>query len=481
MENNLLTVFYFPEFLLTSGCLILLLTSVFLRQEVFKKISFLSIILLFIVGLFVFKDNTFSFAFYNSLFKSSQFILFFKILIIFGSIASISISINFFNDLKLNRFEIPLLILFSTLGMMVLISANNLMSMYLGIELQSLSLYVIAAINRDSLQSSESGVKYFVLGALSSGILLYGCSLIYGFTGTTNFDEIKFVLLELEKLNLGILFGLIFVIIGLAFKISAVPFHMWTPDVYQGAPTAITAFFAIVPKLAGIALIYRFCLEPFGGFIDEWRQIIIFLSIGSMFVGAIAAIAQTNLKRLLAYSSIGHTGYILIGLASGNTAGIKGLLIYITIYLLMNIGIFSVILSLKIKDRYVEHLNDLSGISKKKPIFSLCIAIMMLSLAGIPPFAGFFGKFYIFIAALKSDLIFLAVLGVIASVISAYYYLRIIKIMYFEESTLNYQSYLSKKAALILFISIIVVSLFILYPSLLIDISSQVSSTFFEL
>ena len=250
MENKLLTVFYFPEFLLTSGCLILLLIAVFLRQEVFKKISFLSIVLLFVVGLSVLKDTTLSFAFYNTLFKSSQFILFFKILIILGSIASISISINFFNDLKLNRFEIPLLILFSTIGMMVLISSNNLMSMYLGIELQSLSLYVIAAINRDSLQSSESGVKYFILGALSSGILLYGCSLIYGFTGSTNFDEIKLTLFELEKLNLGILFGLIFVLVGLAFKISAVPFHMWTPDVYEGAPTAITAFFCNCSKIS---------------------------------------------------------------------------------------------------------------------------------------------------------------------------------------------------------------------------------------
>ena len=312
MVNKLLTLFFFPEFLLTLGCLILLLISLYLKQEVFKKISLLSIILLFAVGLSVLKNNALSFAFYNILFKSSQFILFFKILIIIGSIVSISISINFFNDLKLKRFEIPILILFSTLGMMVLIASNNLMSMYLGIELQSLSLYVIAAINRDSLQSSESGVKYFVLGALSSGILLYGCSLIYGFTGSTNFDEIKSALFGLEKLNLGILFGLIFVLVGLAFKISAVPFHMWTPDVYEGAPTAITAFFAIVPKFAGIALIYRFCLEPFGEFIDEWRQIIIFLSIASMYVGAIAAIAQKNLKRLLAYSSIGHTGYILI-------------------------------------------------------------------------------------------------------------------------------------------------------------------------
>ncbi len=390
MENSLLAIFYFPESLLAIGCLIIILIALFIKKESFKKISFLSIFLLLLVSFSVLKNASWSFAFYDIFFKSSQFIVYFKILIILGSIASISISINFFNDLNLNRFEIPLLILFSTLGMMVLISSNNLMSMYLGIELQSLSLYVIAAINRDSLQSSESGVKYFVLGALSSGILLYGCSLIYGFTGTTNFDEIKIILIELERLNIGILFGLIFVLVGLAFKISAVPFHMWTPDVYEGAPTAVTGFFAIVPKLAGIALIYRICLEPFIFFIDEWRQIIIFLSIASMYVGGIAAIVQKNLKRLLAYSSISHTGYLLIGLASANSLGIKGLIIYITIYLLMNVGIFTIILSLKINDRYIEYLSDLSGLSKKKPIFSLCIAILMFSLAGIPPFAGFF-------------------------------------------------------------------------------------------
>ena len=353
------------------------------------------------------------------------------------------------------------------------------MSMYMGIELQSLCLYVIAAINRDSIKSSEAGVKYFILGALSSGILLYGCSLLYGFTGSTNFDEIQIILLDVQKLNLGILFGLIFVLVGMAFKISAVPFHMWTPDVYEGAPTAITAFFAIVPKIAGILLIYRFCLEPFGRFLDDWRQIIIFLSIASMFVGAIAAIAQNNLKRLLAYSSIGHVGYLLIGLASSNSDGIKGLLIYITIYLFMNIAIFALILSLKTKDRYLEFLSDLSGMSKKKPTHSFCIAIIMLSLAGIPPFAGFFGKFYIFISAIKADLIYLAVLGVLASVISAYYYLRIIKILYFDESVIDYQSNLSKKSIFVLFISMVVISLFILYPSLLINITTQISLSYF--
>ena len=332
---------------------------------------------------------------------------------------------------------------------------------------------------RNSLKSSEAGVKYFVLGALSSGILLYGCSLIYGFTGSTNFIEIYLSLIEFEKLNYGILFGLIFILVGLSFKISAVPFHMWTPDVYEGSPTAITAFFAIVPKIAAIILIFRFCLEPFINFINEWRQIIIFLSIASMFVGSIAAIFQKNLKRLLAYSSIGHIGYILIALASANIEGIKGLIIYSTIYLLMNVAIFTIILSIKIKDRYIEMINDLSGISDKKPIISLCISIIMFSMAGIPPFAGFFGKFYIFVAALESNLLYLAILGVIASVISAYYYLRIVKVMYFENSNFEYSLIFSKKANLILILSIFAFTFFIFYPSLLIDLSVQISNSYF--
>jgi len=355
------------------------------------------------------------------------------------------------------------------------------MAMYLGIELQSLALYVIAAIKRDSLQSSESGIKYFVLGALSSGILLYGCSLIYGFTASTNFDDIFLTISSLDKLNLGIIFGLVFILIGLAFKVSAVPFHMWTPDVYEGAPTSVTAFFAIVPKVSAVALIYRFCLEPFGDFYKEWSQIIIFLSIASMFLGAIAAIRQTNIKRLLAYSSIGHVGYVLIGLASSNAAGIKGAVIYMLIYVFMNIAIFTVLLSLKFEDKYIEKISDLSGLSKTKPVFSICIAIIMLSLAGIPPFAGFFGKFYIFISAIEAKLIYLAVLGVLSSVISAFYYFRIIKVMYFDDlKILNHQSNITTKSSLILFLSMMVITLFIIYPSLIINIGTNISIDFFN-
>ena len=472
---------FFPEFIFPIGIILILLISLFSEKNVFSVSSNLSIILLIILAIMVYMNVENSLFYFNNFFSKSLFINFFQIIVLLGSVATIVISNNYFKDLKLTKFEIPILILFSTFGMMIFISSNDLMSMYIGIELQSLALYVIASINRDSLKSSEAGIKYFILGALSSGILLYGCSLIYGFTGTTNFNEIYLQINSLEKLNLGIIFGLVFILAGLAFKISAVPFHMWTPDVYEGAPTSVTAFFAIVPKIASVALIFRFCLEPFAEFYSSWRQIIVFLSIASMFLGAISAIKQTNIKRLLAYSSIGHVGYILIGLASANILAIKGIIIYSSIYVLMNIAIFAIILSLKINNAYVEKISDLSGLSKSKPFYSICIAIIMFSLAGIPPFAGFFGKFYIFLAALDSQLFYLAILGVIASVISAFYYLRIIKIIYFDNLTEdNYSINISNKASIILFVSVICISGFIIYPSILTNIASDVSIEFFN-
>ena len=481
MENNILYLLLFPEFIFLIGIILILLIGLFKTKNVFSTTSNLSVILLIVVGIIIFIDKNTSYAYFYNFFNESVFISFFQILVIAGSISSIIISSNYFKDLKLLRFEIPILILFSTLGMIVLIGSNNLMSMYLGIELQSLSLYVLAAIKRDSIKSAESGIKYFVLGALSSGILLYGCSLIYGFTASTNFNDIFNTIISLDKPNLGIIFGLVFILVGMAFKASAVPFHMWTPDVYEGAPTAVTAFFAIVPKVAAIALLYRFCLEPFAGFYKEWSQIIIFLSISSMFLGAIAAIAQTNIKRLLAYSSIGHVGYVLIGLASFNSEGVKGAVIYMLIYVFMNVAIFTIILSLKLKDKYIEKISDLSGLSKAKPIISVCIAIIMLSMAGIPPFAGFFGKFYIFIAALEAKLFYLAVLGVLSSVISAFYYLSIIKVMYFDELKVSdYQSNITTKASLILFFTMLVITMFIFYPTFIINVGETVSFDFFN-
>jgi len=481
MQINIIKIIFFPEIFLSIATLILLLIGLFQKQNSFRNISNLTVIVLIFILFLIFFENGLTINNYESFFTNSSFIKYFKFLIILGSAACLIISKNFFIESNLSIFEIPILILFSSLGMMILISSNDLISMYLGIELQSLALYVVAAIKRDSLQSSESGVKYFVLGALSSGILLYGCSLIYGFSGSTNFDEIQNNLSGLNNLNLGLIFGLVFVLTGLAFKVSAVPFHMWTPDVYEGAPTSITAFFAIVPKVAGVALIYRFCLEPFGNFYTDWSQIIIFLSIASMFLGGIAAISQTNIKRLLAYSSIGHVGYVLVGLASANISGIKGVVIYMSIYVIMNVAVFSIILSLKKGNKYINKINELSGLSKNKPLVALSLAIIMLSMAGIPPFAGFFGKFYIFIAALNADLIFLAVLGVLSSVISAFYYLRIIKVMYFDESEeFNIQFIISTKSLLVLIISMIFINLFIFYPPLLTSISSIIAVDYFK-
>ncbi len=480
MQNNLYNLLFFPELILLTGSLCILLLGLFIKKNNFSIISNLSTILLVLTGIVTYIDRNTSFLNFNNFFIESNFIKFFQLLVIFGSISVILISKNYYKDQKLVFFEIPILILFSTFGMLLLIASNNLMAMYLGIELQSLTLYVIAAIKRDSLKSSESGLKYFILGALSSGILLYGCSLVYGFTGNTNFDDIHSVISSLEKIELGLIFGLIFILVGLAFKISAVPFHMWTPDVYEGAPTSITAFFAIVPKVSAVALIYRFCLEPFSSLYNEWSQIIVFLSIASMFLGSIAAIRQTNIKRLLAYSSIGHVGYILIGLVSFSDEGTKGAAIYILIYLFMNIAIFSILLSLKFENKYIEKIEDLSGLSKVKPFLSLSIAIIMLSMAGIPPFAGFFGKFYIFASALNSNLYSLAVFGVLSSVIAAFYYLRIIKVIYFDDyKSTNYENNQTNISKFILIISILIISLFILFPSLFTSLSIEASKGFF--
>ncbi len=475
MQNNIYNIISIPEIFLAISSLICLLFGLYIKKNAFRQTSNFAIIILFLTSVLVYFGNESNFANYKNLFSSSSFISFFKILVLFGSIASILISKDYFLGIKLKNFEIPILLLFSTLGMMLMISANNLMSMYLAIELQSLSLYVAAAIKRDSISSAESGVKYFILGALSSGILLYGFSLIYGFSGSMSFNDINFYLLKYESLNLGLIFGLVFVMVGLAFKVSAVPFHMWTPDVYEGAPNSITAFFAIVPKIAAVALIFRFCLVPFENFYFEWSQIVLFLSVASMFLGAIAAIAQTNIKRLLAYSSIGHIGYILIALVSANNDGVKAASIYMFSYIIMNIAIFAIILSIRVKNEYLVKISDLKGLSKTNPIVSLLISIIMLSMAGIPPFIGFFGKFYIFIAAIQKELYILSILGVIASVISAFYYLRIIKIMYFDENNdeQNINFKISFQSRFILSFCIFIIICFIFYPSLLINITAN--------
>ncbi|PPR49366.1 MAG: NADH-quinone oxidoreductase subunit N [Alphaproteobacteria bacterium MarineAlpha5_Bin5] len=474
MLNNFFSILLVPEICLSIFCIANLLYGLFLKKNSFRKTSNFAIIILLFVSILIFVGFKTDLAFFDLFFKSSNFIRFFKILVCLGAASVLIISKNYFIDLKISKFEIPTLILFATLGMLIMIGANNLMIMYLSIELQSLSLYVLASINKNSIYSAESGVKYFILGALSSGILLYGFSLVYGFTGTTSFEEIKIVLSQQTDLSLGIIFGLVFILVGLAFKISAVPFHMWTPDIYEGAPTSVTAFFAIVPKISAVALIFRLCLEPFENFSNEWSQIIFFLSISSMFLGSIAAIAQSSLKRLLAYSSIGHIGYVLIALVANNDQSIKSASIYMFIYMIMNISIFAILLSLKKSNMYLEKISDLVGISKSNPITSLCLAIIMFSMAGLPPFIGFFGKFYIFIAAIESELYFLSIMGVLASVIAAYYYLRIIKVMYFDVSEKNesFDFVISFHSKILLLVLILIITFFIIYPSLLINYTS---------
>jgi len=477
MENNIINILFVPEVSLSILAIACLMYGLFSKNNSFNKATNFAIISLIFVSFLVYFDFTTNFALFETFFSNTTFTKFFKILTILGAAASLIISKNYFIDTKISRFEIPILLLFSTLGMMLMISSKNLMMMYLAIELQSLSLYVVASIKRNSLESAESGVKYFILGALSSGILLYGFSLVYGFTGQTSFDEIYISLSQLDNLPIGLVFGLVFILVGLAFKISAVPFHMWTPDVYEGAPTSITAFFAIVPKLAAIALIFRFCLEPFNDFYFEWTQVIFFLSLASMFLGAIAAIAQKNIKRLLAYSSIGHVGYVLIALVAASDQGIRSASIYMFIYLIMNISVFAILLSLKKSDKYVEQIDELSGLSKSNPTVSACLAIIMLSMAGIPPFIGFFGKFYIFIAAIESQQYILAILGVLASVISAFYYLRIIKGMYFDEA-IDGESFdftINNEVKVILLTLMLIITFFIFYPSSLTSIVSGIS------
>ncbi len=364
-----------------------------------------------------------------------------KSLVLVAATLTLIMSLGYLEREKLRRFEYPILILLATLGMLMMISANDLIALYVGLEVQSLSLYVLAAIRRDHGRSSEAGLKYFVLGALSSGLLLYGASLVYGFAGSTNFERIAagldtgfYGLLAADVSHaFGIVVGMVFVLAGLAFKVSAVPFHMWTPDVYEGAPTPVTAFFSAVPKVAAMALLVRVTMEPFGGLVPQWQQVLMALAVGSMVLGAFAAINQTNIKRLMAYSSIGHVGYALTGLAAGTEQGAEGVMIYLAIYLVMTVGTFAVILCMRQQGRMVEDIEQLSGLARTHPMMALVMAAFMFSLAGIPPLAGFFGKLYVFLAAVEAGLYGLAVIGVLASVVAAFYYLRIVKLMYFDD------------------------------------------------
>lgn len=431
-----------PEIFIALTVMTLMMLGVFHNGKVKNKvstsrlISLLSIMTLLLSILLIINLSGSKHLTFSNLFISDDYAIFCKILVIIGSSLAIVLSLRFQEQYDMAQFEYAILILFATLGMMVMISANNLISLYVGLELQSLALYVIAAFKRDDSLSSEAGLKYFVLGAVASGLLLYGASLIYGFTGTTNFDQLSHIFqvqTNINDVNIGVVFGLVFILSGLAFKISAVPFHMWTPDVYEGAPTPVTAFFSVAPKIAALALLIRIMFGPLGGLVEHWQQIIFFISIASMALGAFAAINQKNIKRLMAYSSIGHIGYALIGIAVGNETGVRSILIYLSIYLFMNIGIFACILNLRRNNAMIENINDLAGLSKTHPMISLAIAVFMFSMAGIPPFAGFFGKLYIFMSAIQAEHYILALLGILSSVIAAFYYIRIVQIIYFKE------------------------------------------------
>jgi NADH-quinone oxidoreductase subunit N len=470
-----------PEILVACGAMILLIYGVFAGDRATGTISWLSVMILmtcFVVVLGTSNgDRVLALA---DLYVADGFSAFMKALVFLASSAAIIMSLGYLRHQKIERFEYPVLILLAVLGMGMMVSATDLMSMYLGIELQSLSLYVLAAFRRDSLRSSEAGLKYFVLGALSSGMLLYGCSLIYGFTGTTSFYGIAAAVATGNGGSaLGLLFGIVFLTAGLAFKISAVPFHMWTPDVYEGAPTPITAFFALAPKVAAFALFIRVMTIAFPGMTGDWQQIIVFLAIASMVLAAFAAIGQTNIKRLMAYSSIGHMGYALVGLAAGTADGIRGVVIYLTIYLVMNVGTFACILCMRRGDALVEDINDLAGLSRRQPMFAFALAIFMFSLAGIPLLAGFFAKLYVFLAAIDAGLYTLAVIGVLASVVGAFYYLRIVKIMYFDEPVEGFDQAIPREIGIIITTTAIFTLFFWAFPTPLVAGASAAAAALF--
>ena len=456
-----------------------MLDNVFTYFRVFKQnnsklILNISLIVLLITAVIIFNETLSikEIVLFNGSVIIDYLSSFMKIITLLAAFLALVISSNYLKSLKIFKIEYSILILSSVLGMMIMISSNDLIVFYMGLELQSLALYVLATFNRDEIKSSEAGLKYFVLSALSSGLLLYGCSLIYGFTGSTNFNVIAS---QLNSDQYALTFGIVFILVGLAFKISAVPFHMWAPDVYEGSPTTVTLFFTMVPKIAALTVFIRFLYVPFFDLIDQWQMILVFLSIASMVFGAIAAIGQTNLKRLVAYSSISHVGYALAGLATGSNDGIQSSVIYITIYILMNLGLFSCLLMLKRNNVYYEKIEDLSGLSKNHPLLSLSLLIILFSLAGIPPLAGFFAKFYIFKSVLEQSMFFLAIVGLLATVVAAFYYLRLIKIMYFDKEKEKFDTDHSLWLKISLTASTLLILIYFIFPSQLIDMVSKIN------
>ena len=463
--------FISPEIFISLAIMFLLILGVF-KKKSSDIIHYLSIISLLITGILILNNPSDTIiTLFSGSFIIDNLSFFIKSLTILGGTIILLMSKKFLKLSKIFLIEYPILILSSILGMMVMISSNDLMVFYIGLELQSLALYVLASFNRDQLKSSESGLKYFVLSALSSGLLLYGCSLIYGFSGSTNFDVIADTV---SSNNYGLTFGIVFILVGLSFKISAVPFHMWAPDVYEGSPTPVTLFFSIVPKIAALTVFIRFLYIPFINMIDQWQPILIFISIASMIFGAVAAIGQKNLKRLIAYSSIGHIGYALAGLSVGTNEGLQSSIVYISIYIVMNLGFFSCLLMMKKNDLYFETIDDLSGLSRNHPILSICFMVVLFSLAGIPPLAGFFAKFYIFKSVIEQSMYFLAIVGLLSTVIAAFYYLRIIKVIYFDEPKEKYDTDHSIWLKISLTFSTLLILLYFTFPSKLLEIASSI-------
>jgi len=463
-------IYIFPELFLSFSIMALLMIGVFFKKS-YKLVNFLTIISLVFATALVLNQYSVTTKIFNNSYIIDDFSILMKTITLLFCVFILFSSAEYIKINNIDKIEYPIIILASVLGMILMISSYDLIIFYLGLELQSLSLYILASFKKENEKSTEAGLKYFVLSALATGLLLYGSSLIYGFTGSTNFEIISN---NLDSNDTGAVFGIVFIIIGLAFKVSAVPFHMWTPDVYEGSPTSVTSFFALVPKIAAITVFIRFMYVPFLNVIDQWQLIIIFISIASMILGATAAIGQKNIKRLMAYSSIGHMGYALAGLAPGTNAGIQSTIIYLIIYLVMNLGAFGCIFMMKRENIFCENINDLSGLSKNHPMLALSFLIILFSLAGIPPLAGFFAKFYIFMSVIESGMYILAILGLLTTVISAFYYLRIIKIIYFDRPKKPFDLNYNWGLKISLILSSILVLIYFIYPSILVDLISSI-------
>ncbi|MCM2343709.1 MAG: NADH-quinone oxidoreductase subunit NuoN [Alphaproteobacteria bacterium] len=469
----------FPELFMAVAGMVLLVAGVMRGNQSTAFISWSVLATFAITGMFLLGVDWDSRTVMGDMFRLNPFTGFIKLLILSGLVATVALSVRYLYEEGMARFEYPILILFAGLGMMIMVSAHNLLSLYVGLELQSLALYVLAAFRRDQARSSEAGLKYFVLGALASGMLLFGISLVYGFAGTLDYTRIASSLTGVDGVAMGFMVGMVFVLVGIAFKISAVPFHMWTPDVYEGAPTSVTAFFALVPKIAAIAVLMQLLYGPFGGLSVHWQQIVWFLAAASMIWSALAGLVQNNIKRLMAYSSIGNMGYALVGIIAGTPQGASAVVVYMTIYMIMTAGVFGIIMCMRRGERAVESIDDLAGLSRTSPMLAYAMAILLFSMSGIPPLAGFFGKLLVFQAAIGEGFYTLAVVGVLCSVVAAYYYLRIIKVMFFDAAAEAFDRQMAFAKRAVIVVSVVFVLFFILKPNVLIDTARHTASTLF--